>query len=96
MFDTHQGANDDVWDNVEIHQGNPTMNAFTLTKDHLIRGLKDAEDRGIEPSAYGQALLWNLLQYYKSQGRSETDIRDEIGYALDNLDDDGDFHVSRN
>ena len=72
------------------------MNAFELTKDHLLNGLKSAEDDGIDGTAYGQALMWNLLQYYRSLGRTERDIRDEIGYALDNLDDDGDFHVSRN
>ena len=72
------------------------MNAFSLTKEHLIDGLKAAEELNIDGNAYGQALLWNLLQYYKSLGRSETDMRDEISYALDNLDDDGDFHVSRN
>lgn len=72
------------------------MNAFELTKGHLLNGLKSAEDDGIDGTAYGQALMWNLLQYYRSLGRSERDIRDEVGYALDNLDDDGDFHVSRN
>lgn len=72
------------------------MNAFSLTKEHLIDGLKVAEDNSIEGSAYGQALMWNLLQYYKSTGRKESDIREEVNYALDNLEDDGDFHVSRN
>ena len=72
------------------------MNAFELTKDHLLNGLKSAEDGGIDGTAYGQALMWNLLQYYRSLGRSEQDIRDEVGYALDNLDEDGTFHVSRN
>lgn len=72
------------------------MNAFSLTKEHLIDGLKVAEDNSIEASAYGQALMWNLLQYYKSTGRKESDIREEVNYALDNLEDDGDFHVSRN
>lgn len=72
------------------------MNAFSLTKEHLIAGLEAAEAEGIDGNAYGQALMWNLLQYYRSLGRKEQDIRDEVGYALDNLDDDGTFHVSRN
>ncbi|MEL0065500.1 MAG: hypothetical protein VXA40_11825 [Gammaproteobacteria bacterium] len=72
------------------------MNAFSLTKEHLLEGLKTAEEYNIDSIAYGQALMWNLLQFYKSNGRSESDIRDEVSYALDNLDDDGDFHVSRN
>ena len=72
------------------------MSAFTLAREHLEAGLKSAEEAGIDGNAYGQALLWSLLQYYRSTGRSEQDIRDEVGYSLDNLDDDGTFHVSRN
>lgn len=72
------------------------MNAFDLTKQHLIDGLKAAEGEGIDAGGYGQALMWNLLQFYRSQGRSEADIRGEVEYALDNIEDDGDFHVSRN
>ena len=72
------------------------MNAFSLAKENLEAGLKAADDAGIDRNAYGQALLWSLLQYYHSSGRSEQDIRDEVGYSLDNLDDDGTFHVSRN
>ena len=72
------------------------MNAFEFTKDHLLNSLKSGEDEGFDGTTYGQALMWNLLQYYRSLGRSEQDIRDEVGYALDNLDDDGTYHVSRN
>ncbi len=72
------------------------MNTFEMTKNHLIDGLKAGEEAGVDGNAYGQALMWNLLQYYKSLGRSESDIRGEVEYALDNLDDDGTFHVSRN
>lgn len=72
------------------------MNTFEMTKEHLISGLQAAENQGIDGNAYGQALMWNLLQYYRSLGRSEADIRGEVEYALDNLDDDGTFHVSRN
>ena len=72
------------------------MNAFSLAKTDLVNSLLAAEENGIDGKAYGQALLWNLLQYYKSTGRSEADIRAELNYALDNLDDDDDFHVTRN
>ena len=72
------------------------MDAFSLTKEQIINGLKEAEAENIDGNAYGQALLWNLLQYYRSLGRSEEDIRDEVNYALDNIEDDGTFHVSRN
>ncbi len=72
------------------------MNAFDLSKQHLIDGINAANAEGIDGGAYGQAMMWNLLQYYRSLGRNEADIRQEVGYALDNLEDDGDFHVSRN
>ena len=72
------------------------MSSFTLAKEHLEAGLKAAEADGIDGNAYGQALLWSLLQYYRSTGRTEQDIRDEVSYSIDNLDDDGTFHVSRN
>ncbi len=72
------------------------MDAFTLTKEHLIKGLEEAESHNIDGNGYGQALMWNLLQYYRSLGRTEDDIRSEVQYALDNIDDDGTFHVSRN
>ena len=72
------------------------MSAFSLAREHLEEGLKAADQAGIDGRAYGQALMWSLLQYYRSIGRTEQDIRDEVGYSLDNLDDDGTFHVSRN
>lgn len=72
------------------------MNAFSMTKDQITEGLKAAEAEGIDANAYSQAMLWNLLQLYRSLGRKEADIRDEISYAIDNLEDDGTFHVSRN
>ena len=71
------------------------MSSFTLAKEHLEAGLKAADAAGIDGNAYGQALLWSL-QYYRSIGRTEQDIRDEVSYSIDNLDDDGTFHVSRN
>jgi hypothetical protein len=79
-----------------IKTGLKFMNAFELTKKHLISGITEAQGEGIDGAAYGQAMMWNLLQYYHSLGRKEDDIRGEVQYALDNIDDDGDFHVSRN
>ena len=39
------------------------MNAFEFTKDHLLNGLKSGEGEGIDGTTYGQALMWDLLQY---------------------------------
>lgn len=72
------------------------MNVYEFTKEQVLAGIATVEQEGTTPAAYGQAMMWNLLQYYKDSGRSESDIRDEVTYALENLDDDGIFHVSRN
>jgi len=71
-------------------------NAFGLAAAHLDAGIKEAEDNNISVSAYGQALMWKLIERYKQEGRSTADIVSEIQYTLDNIDDDNTFHVSRN
>ncbi len=70
--------------------------AYSLAKQHLDAGLKDARKNNIDENAYGQALIWKILEMYQANGRSEKDIIDEVQYTLENLDDDGTFHVSRN
>ncbi len=72
------------------------MNVFAMSKENLEAGINQAKAQGIDGNAYGQALMWNLLQYYHWMGRTEADIKSEFQYAIDNLEDDGDFHVSRN
>jgi hypothetical protein len=71
-------------------------NAYTLAKQHLDVGVTEAESNNIDSHAYGQALIWKVLEMYKENGRSGADIVAEVQYTLDNLDDDGTFHVSRN
>ncbi|MFT4721048.1 MAG: hypothetical protein ACI9SB_002223, partial [Candidatus Azotimanducaceae bacterium] len=39
---------------------------------------------------------WKLIERYKAEGRSVNDIVSEIKYTLENVEDDGTFHVSRN
>lgn len=70
--------------------------AYTLAKQHLDAGIAEAAANNIGLGAYGQALIWKLLERYKEDGRSVSDIVSEVQYTLDNLDDDGTFHVSRN
>ncbi len=70
--------------------------AYTLAKQHLDAGIADAAENNIDANAYGQALIWKILEMYKENGRAAKDIVDEVGYTLENLDDDGTFHVSRN
>ena len=70
--------------------------AYSLAKQHLEAGISEAAAENIDLNAYGQALVWKLIERYKANGRSFADIKNEIEYTLDNIDDDGTFHVSRN
>lgn len=70
--------------------------AYSLAKKHLDAGIAEAVENNISLNAYGQALLWKLIERYKEDGRSVSDIVSEVRYTLDNIDDDGTFHVSRN
>ena len=71
-------------------------NAYSLAKAHLDKCILEASEHNIDLHAYGQALLWKLIERYKESGRSNLDIISEIQYTLDNIEDDGTFHVSRN
>ena len=70
--------------------------AYTIAKQHLDAGFADASENNVDANAFGQALVWKLIEAYKENGRSAKDIVSEIQYTLDNIDDDGTFHVSRN
>ncbi|MEX1237658.1 MAG: hypothetical protein WD994_05265 [Pseudomonadales bacterium] len=70
--------------------------AYTLARQHLDAGILEATKNDISLAAYGQALVWKLLERYQQEGRSVADIVSEVQYTLDNIEDDGTFHVSRN
>ncbi len=70
--------------------------AYSLAKKHLDAGVADAKDNNVDANAFGQALIWKILEMYKENGRTASDIVGEVTYTLENLDDDGTFHVSRN
>ena len=70
--------------------------AYTLAKQHLDTNIADAKSQNIDLNAYGQALIWKLLERYKEDGRTVADIVDEVKYTLENIQDDDTFHVSRN
>ncbi len=65
-------------------------------KKNLDAGVAEAAENNVDANAYGQALIWKILEMYKDNGRSAADIVGEVTYTLENLDDDGTFHVSRN
>jgi len=71
-------------------------NAYGVAQQHLEAGIAAAAEENIDLHAYGQALIWKLIEAYQTAGRKNEDIIDEIKYSLDNIADDGTFHVSRN
>ena len=71
-------------------------NAYSLAKEHLDKCLQEATKNNVDLNTYGQALIWMLIDRYQEAGRSNSDIISEIQYTLENIDDDGTFHVSRN
>ncbi len=71
-------------------------NAYSMALEHLEAGIKAAAEENIDLNAYGQALVWKLIEKYQEAGRSNDDIVSEIKYTLDNIADDNTFHVSRN
>ena len=70
--------------------------AYSPAKKNLDAGVAEAAENNVDANAYGQALIWKILEMYKDNGRSAADIVGEVTYTLENLDDDGTFHVSRN
>ncbi len=70
--------------------------AYTLAETHLKTGIAAAAEENIDLNAYGQALVWKVIEAYQAAGRSNDDIINEIKYTLENIADDGTFHVSRN
>ena len=70
--------------------------AYSLAKGHLDKCIQEAVENDIDLNTYGQAPIWKLIERYQESGRSNSDIISEIQYTLENIDDDGTFHVSRN
>lgn len=70
--------------------------AYSLAAKHLDENISEAADNNVDLNSYGQALVWKLIERYQAEGRPNTDIISEIQYTLDNIADDGTFHVSRN
>jgi len=69
--------------------------AYSLTHDDLESALKRAKDQNIDPNVYGQAMIWQILQHYVSLGRTREDIEREVNFTIEELAEDGIFHVCR-
>ena len=70
--------------------------AYSIAQEHLETGIAAAAAENVDLNAYGQALVWKLIEAYQAAGRSNDDIISEIKYTLENIADDNTFHVSRN
>jgi flagellar biosynthesis/type III secretory pathway chaperone len=71
-------------------------NAYAIAEQHLETNIAAAAAENVDLNAYGQALIWKVIEANQKAGRKNEDIIDEIKYTLDNIADDGTFHVSRN
>jgi len=71
-------------------------NSYDIAKKHLQAAIADAAANNVDVDQLGQALIWEVLQLYRENGRKSRDIVEEVQYTLDNINDDGIFHVSRN
>ncbi|HIE86845.1 MAG: hypothetical protein ABGY43_19640 [bacterium] len=79
-----------------ITKEQPVSDAYSLVSKHLDSSIAEARENNVDLNAYGQALIWMLIERYKQNGGTHEDIVSEIQYTLDNIEDDGTFHVSRN
>jgi len=71
-------------------------NAHQLAASMIQEAMTRDDAEGLDhPSVYS-ALIWHLLSSMHQSGKSGADIASEIQFTLDNLGDDGDFHVVRN
>lgn len=71
-------------------------NLYGLAKQHLEAGVAEAKSLNIDSNAYGQALIWKVLEMYSESGRNFENIASELEFTMENLDGDGIFHVIRN
>lgn len=68
---------------------------YKLAAEDLASGLARAEGENVDANMYGQALIWQVLQHYQSMGRTREDIEREVNFTLEELGEDGIFHVCR-
>ncbi|TVP90953.1 MAG: hypothetical protein EA348_05105 [Pseudomonadaceae bacterium] len=70
------------------------MTAFSLAKEVMQQALAQGQQQGFEEQAVARALLAEVITVYK-RGRSQADIRHELEFLADNLDDDADYTFMR-
>lgn len=70
------------------------MTAFSLAKEVMQQALEQGQQQGFDEQAVARALMAEVISVYK-RGRSQTDIRHELEFLADNLDDDADYTFMR-
>lgn len=70
--------------------------AYSIAQQHLDAALAEATDNNIDPNRVGSALIWKVLEMYGKSGRTKDDIVSEVEFTLENVDQEGIFHVIRN
>ncbi|MCL5042263.1 MAG: hypothetical protein M1440_07335 [Gammaproteobacteria bacterium] len=70
------------------------MTAFSLAKEVMQQALAKGQQQGFDEQAVARALMAEVISVYK-RGRSQNDIRHELEFLADNLDDDADYTFMR-
>ncbi len=70
------------------------MTAFSLAKEVMQQALTQGRQQGFDEQAVARALLAEVITVYK-RGRTQADIRHELEFLADNLDDDADYTFMR-
>jgi len=71
-------------------------NAHQLAESTIQEVLTRADLEGLDQHSIYSALIWHLLPSMHKSGKTAADIAPPVQFTLDNLGDDGDFHVVRN
>lgn len=70
------------------------MTAFSLAKEVMQQALSQGQQQGFDEQAVARALMAEVITVYKRK-RSMADIRHELEFLADNLDDDADYTFMR-
>ena len=71
-------------------------NAHQLAESTIQEVLTRADTQELDHHSIYSALIWHLLSSMHKSGKTAADIAPPVQFTLDNLGDDGDFHVVRN
>lgn len=67
---------------------------YSIARTHIEAAIREAEAAGVDEERLGKAMLREVLEQLR-QHRSADDIRSEVAFELENLEDDQEFHFMR-